>query len=229
LGPDRTLTLPQQPTAANVEISSVEWLFEPFWPGERLMARIEGKRTTLTDERGEPAGDELTAAVASVLEGSVQADQALVDGVWSARPFAGDEAEARQAFVAVDLVELDGQSLRDVPLQERRRLLESVVEEGTQVRLSPVVKHPLRSWLTGWRANGFTHYLAKHQNAPYRPGERNEDWLKLPIRLDAPVGVLGGLFGTRGRTRRIRDGGASVLPSEPPSSHAPTTDRGGSS
>ena len=224
MGGDRTLTLPQQPTAANVEILSVEWLFEPFWPGERLMARIDRPRISLTDERGEPAAGEMAEA-ASVLQGCIQADQALVDGVWSAQPF----AEGKPAFVAVDLVELDGESLHDVPLQERRRLLESVVEEGTQVRLSPVVKHPLRGWLSGWRANGFSHYLAKHQNSPYRPGERNEDWLKLPIRLDATVGVLGALIGTRDRTRRIRDGGASVLPSEPPSSHAPTTDRGGSS
>lgn len=224
MGGERPLTLPQQPTAANAEILSVEWLFEPFWPGDRIMARIEGARISLTDERGEPAAGDM-AAVASVLDGSVQADQALIDGVWSAQPFGDGEP----AFVALDLVELDGESLLDVPLQERRRLLESVVEEGTQVRLSPIVKHPLRGWLTGWRANGFSHYVAKHQNSPYRPGQRNEDWLKLPIRLDAPVGVLGALIGTRDRPRRIRDRGAAVLPSDSPSSHAPTTDRGGSS
>ena len=188
------------------------------------MARIEGQRISLTDEHGEPVRGEI-AAVASVLHGSIKAEGALIDGVWSAQPFAGGEP----AFVAVDLVELDAASLGDVPLQERRRLLESVVEEGTQVRLSPIVKHPLRGWLTGWRANGFSHYVAKHQNSPYRPGERNEDWLKIPIRLDAPVGLLGSLVGTRERTRRIRDRGASVLPSDSPSSHAPTTDRGGSS
>ena len=228
LGRECTLTLPQQPTAANAEILSVEWLFEPFWPGERLMARIEGSRISLSDEHGQPVAGEM-AAVASVLEGSIRADQALVDGVWTAQPFAGEEAAGLRAFVAVDLVDIDGQALHQVPLQERRRLLESVVEEGTQVRLSPLVKHPLRGWLSGWRANGFSHYLAKHQNSPYRPGERNDDWLKIPIRPDTPVGLLGGVIGTRERTRRIRDRGSSVLPSDSPSSHPPTTDRGGSS
>jgi len=108
--------------------------------------------------------------------------------------------------VAVDLVELDGEPLHDVPFQERRRLLESVIDEGVQVRVSPVVKQPLAGWLMGWRANGFTHYVAKHMNSRYLPGERNDDWLKLSLRAEAPRGMIGRLIGTRGeRIRRIRD------------------------
>ena len=220
---------PQRPTVANAEVLSVDWLFEPLWPGERLMAAVDHGRVTLTDELGRPAPRELDEA-AEVLGAAVMANQALVDGVWSAQPFVGDgsparnwadtlvqeglaeevpdplELERRRAFVAVDLVELDGEPLNDVPFQERRRLLESVIDEGVQVRLSPVVKHPLQGWLVGWRANGFTHYLAKHMNSRYVAGERNDDWLKLSLKAEAPRGLIGRLVGTRGeRIRRIRD------------------------
>jgi ATP-dependent DNA ligase len=220
---------PQRPTVANAEVLSVDWLFEPLWPGQRLMARVERRTVVLTDEMGRATDVELDEA-AEVIGAAVLADQALVDGVWSAQPFVGDGSLARQwaetlaeqgiagevpdplaserrrAFVAVDLVELDGEPLHDVPFQERRRLLESVIDEGVQVRLSPVVKHPLGGWLIGWRANGFTHYLAKHMNSRYLPGERNDDWLKLSLRADAPRGMIGRLIGTRGeRIRRIRD------------------------
>jgi len=220
--------IPMRPTVANAEILSVEWLFEPLWPGERLMARIDRGDVALTDEAGEPAATHLTEAC-PVLATAVLADGAVVDGIWSAQPFIGEgsmarnwadtlaaeglaeevpdplETERRRAFVAVDLVELDGQPLGDVPFQERRRLLESVIDEGVQVRLSPVVKHPLGSWLIGWRANGFTHYLAKHMNSHYLPGERNDDWLKLSLRADPPRGLMGRLVGSRERIRRIRD------------------------
>ena len=219
---------PQRATAANAEVLSVDWLFEPLWPGERFMARVHGGRVTLTDEMGKPARDELAEA-AEILSASVMADEALVDGVWTAQPFVGDgslartwadtiaeegldtelpdplASERRRAFVAVDLVELDGQPLHDVPFQERRRLLESVIDEGVQVRLSPVVKHPLGGWLIGWRTNGFTHYIAKHMNSRYLPGERNDDWLKLSLRAQAPRGLIGRLVGSRDRIRRIRD------------------------
>jgi len=220
---------PQRPTVANAEVLSVDWLFEPLWPGVRLMARFVRGTVTLTDELGHSAAPELAEA-AAVIAAAVMADEALIDGVWSAQPFVGDGSlartwadtladeglaeqmpdplavERRRAFVAVDLVELDGEPLHDVPFQERRRLLESVIDEGVQVRVSPVVKQPLAGWLMGWRANGFTHYVAKHMNSRYLPGERNDDWLKLSLRAEAPRGMIGRLIGTRGeRIRRIRD------------------------
>jgi ATP-dependent DNA ligase len=109
--------------------------------------------------------------------------------------------------VAVDLVELDGERLTEIPFQERRRLLESVIDEGVQVRISPVVKFPVAGWLVGWRANGFTHYIAKHQNSHYLLGERNDDCLKLSLRAAAPRGLVGRLvgFGRGERIRRIQD------------------------
>lgn len=224
------LVFPQRPTAANAEVLSVEWLFEPLWPGVRLIVRVDRGRATVTDELGKPAPPELDE-VADLLPAAVLAESAVVDGVWTAQPFVGDgslartwaetlaeegladelpdplESERRRAFVAVDLLELEGTSLLDVPFQERRRLLESVIDERVQVRLSPVVKFPVAGWLVGWRTNGFTHYLAKHQNSHYFPGERNDDWLKLSLRAEAPRGFVGRLvgFGRGERIKRIRD------------------------
>jgi ATP-dependent DNA ligase len=179
---------------------------------------------------GRPAEADLPDA-ADLIGPAVLAESAVLDGVWTAQPFVGDgslartwaetlaeeglaeevpdplASERRRAFVAVDLLELDGQALYDVPFQERRRLLESVVDEGVQVRISPVVKFPVAGWLVGWRANGFTHYLAKHQNSRYFPGERNDDCLKLSLRAEPPRGMVGRLvgFGRGERIRRIRD------------------------
>ena len=77
---------------------------------------------------------------------------------------------------------------------------------GIRVRLSPVVKQPLSGWLVGWRANGFTHYIAKHMNSRYRPGERTDDWLKLSLRAEAPGSFVGRWLGGRGdKVRRVRD------------------------
>ncbi len=222
------LLLPQRPTEARAEVLSVEWLFEPLWPGDRVMARIDDFGVRVFDELGRPAGEELRE-IEDLLRTGVLASRAVIDGVWSAQPFVGDGSLARQwaetiaeeglahelpdplaserrrAFVAVDLVELDGEPLHDIPFQERRRLLESVIDEGVQVRLSPLVKQPVGGWLVGWRANGFTHYVAKHQNSRYQPGERNDDWLKLSLRVEAPRGLIGRLVGSRERIRRIRD------------------------
>lgn len=193
--------LPQHATPSDAVVHSIEWLFEPAWRGERVMARLRGGRVSLTDERGEPASDEVATEAAEVLESALDADEALVDGVWTNMPFVGEgsaarhladaiaeegltdevpdpiENEPRRAFVAIDLVELDGQPLHDVPLMERRRLLTSVVDENVRVRVSPAVRVPIHNWLIAWRAAGFDRYVAKHVNSRYIPGEMTEEWL----------------------------------------------------
>jgi bifunctional non-homologous end joining protein LigD len=221
--PDAT-DLPQRATPSDAVVQSTEWMFEPAWKGERLMARLRDGRVTVTDATGEPVADELREA-AEVLEPALDADEALIDGVWTNMPFVGEgsaarhladaiaeeglaeelpdpiENEPRRAFVAVDLVELDGQPLHDIPYLERRRLLTSVVAEDVRVRISPAVRLPLANWLLGWRAAGFEHYIAKHVNSRYRPCEVCEDWLQIStaeVRGPSPVQRL---FGVRPKRR----------------------------
>lgn len=194
----------QQPTPARAEIASVEWLFEPFWSGDRIIISIADGAVIVTDAQGQP--DAELSDVGELVRAAVLAERAIVDGVWTAQPFLAELPEAdRRAFVAVDLLELDGESLLDVPLQERRRLLASVVDERVQVRVSPAVKQPIDGWLLGWRAAGFTHYLAKHQNSRYRPGERTDDWLKIDLHVSSSSGFVARLASSRERVRRIRD------------------------
>ena len=196
--------LPQQPTPARAEIASVEWLFEPFWSGDRLIIRIADGAATVTDVSGEAPPD--LSDVGELVRAAVRVGSAVIDGVWTAQPFLAEDPDADQrAFVAVDLVELDGEPLLDVPLQERRRLLESLVDERVQVRVSPAVKQPIGGWLLGWRAAGFTHYVAKHQNSRYAPGERTDDWLKVDLHVPSSSGFVARLVGSRERVRRIRD------------------------
>ncbi len=80
------------------------------------------------------------------------------------------------AFVAVDLLVLDEDDLRDVPLLERKRLLESVLPEGPRVRRTTFVREPAGSFIITWRALGFGGLAYKEANSRYHPGAVNEDW-----------------------------------------------------
>jgi bifunctional non-homologous end joining protein LigD len=221
--------LPQLTTHSDAVITSVEWLFEPAWRGDRLMARVHDGTVTLTDELGEPAGDAFAEAE-EVLAPAIDADDALLDGVWTSMPFLGEDSaarhladaiaeegledelpdpienEQRRAYVAFDLVELDGQVLHDVPYLERRRLLTSIVAEDVRVRVSPAVRNPIAHWLHAWRLNGFTHYVAKHVNSRYHPGEVAEDWLEVSTSERRGPSAMGRLVGARPKkVARIHD------------------------
>ncbi|MEX0630875.1 MAG: hypothetical protein WEE67_07195 [Chloroflexota bacterium] len=216
---------PQLATEASVGINSPHWSFEPYWIGERLLARVADGEIRLTDAGGH-AVDEFYPDLAEVLRTSVDADQAVLDGIWTAQPFLGrgsaaerwsealaDEAgdlpedgpdpaelEKRRAFVVVDLIELDGQFLGEHPYQERRRLLSGVVSESVRLRVTPSIKMPLQSWFHAWQENGFSRAVAKHANSRYRPGTSNEDWIIITIDSGRHPGVAG-LF-WKGRKKR---------------------------
>ena len=85
------------------------------------------------------------------------------------------------SYVAVDLLWLDGESLLDVPLLERRRHLESVLDESELVRRGIYVRPPIEAWIGSWRAIGFTELTFKAANSRYRPGTVTNEWVSAPM------------------------------------------------
>lgn len=79
-------------------------------------------------------------------------------------------------LVLTDLLWLDGEWLLDVPLLERKRLLESLIRGTELVRTGVYVRPPLATWIGSWRAQGFPGLTFKEANSRYRPGERADDW-----------------------------------------------------
>jgi ATP-dependent DNA ligase len=88
------------------------------------------------------------------------------------------------AIVAVDLLSLDDQPLLDIPLLERKRILESVLVESELVRRGIYIRPPIDTWIGSWRTFGFNRMAFKAANSRYLPGRPNPDWAiaDLPIR-----------------------------------------------
>jgi ATP-dependent DNA ligase len=88
------------------------------------------------------------------------------------------------AFVAVDLLAVDGSRLLDVPLLERKRLLESSIKPGELVRITPFVRPPIGSYVATWRGAGFDGLAYKGANSRYMPDARNDDWsiMSMPMK-----------------------------------------------
>ena len=93
----------------------------------------------------------------------------------------------RHAFVATDLLWLDGQSLLGVPLLERRRILEGVLVESSLVRHTAYVRPTASATISGWRQLGFAEVVYKGTNSRYRPGEVNDDWAQVKLRGSSPA------------------------------------------
>jgi ATP dependent DNA ligase domain len=109
--------------------------------------------------------------------GLLMRNNADLDVVARARSDPDDGArDPVDGFVAFDLLRVDGTSLLDVPLLERKRLLESIVEQSELVRVSAHVRPPIDTWIGTWKAMGLRGGILKAANSRYRPGEDSIEW-----------------------------------------------------
>ena len=145
---------------------------------------LDGYLTKLvvTDEPGAGQGfeDELPSTGSLIARSMIgvrrdrtaEATQRL-EAETAARTFAPEDAVN---FVAIDVLWLDGEWLLDVPLLERKRLLEAILPSERLVRPGLFVLPPVQTWIGSWRAQGFRGVSFKAANSRYRPGERCEEW-----------------------------------------------------
>ena len=76
------------------------------------------------------------------------------------------------ALVATDLIWIDDEPLFDVPLLERKRLLEAALDESDVIRRGMYVRPPIDTWVGSWRALGFSAITFKAVMLPPWPLSR---------------------------------------------------------
>jgi bifunctional non-homologous end joining protein LigD len=193
--PDRIA--PMQATAGVAPFDDPAYLFEPWWPGVRALAWVEGGR--LVRLRAEGLADAMTAfaELADELPELLVEDGVVLDGWLLAldeggwldtgllrRRLAGDPTAGRPGFVAADLLYCGGDPWGRRAFTARRQRLESVLRDGDRC----VVSHALRGEGTllaeALARFGLESLSARRLDARYRAGPAGEAWLRIPI---APV------------------------------------------
>jgi bifunctional non-homologous end joining protein LigD len=135
----------------------------------------------------------------AVLDGEVCA----LDEDGTARFEALQRGSGPLVLLAFDLLELDGEPVRDRPLRERRELLEEVLDPTVRgVRLSPAFEDG-DALLEAARAQGLEGVVAKRADLPYRSGRRTSEWQKLKLRAQEDFPIAGY---TRGEGKRAKLG-----------------------
>ena len=116
-------------------------------------------------------------------------------------------AEVPITYVVFDLLHLDGHSLLDQPLSDRRRLLHQVVDPGPWWRTSPVHDDG-PALLAATDAQGLEGVVAKRDDSRYEPGRAGAH-LAQGQGPAPPGGRRRGLAGRRGQPGRAGSGRCS--------------------
>jgi bifunctional non-homologous end joining protein LigD len=99
------------------------------------------------------------------------------------------------AYMVFDLLHLDGSSLLDVPLEERKRLLRRVIRPHPMVRYAAHVVGEGDAFVRAAAERGLEGVVAKRRASRYEPGKRSGDWLKIKLRREQEMVVAGWLPG----------------------------------
>jgi bifunctional non-homologous end joining protein LigD len=186
---------------------SSDHLFEPWWGGERALLAIgPGLAPGTGDVRIiDAAGVDRSAALPELAGTGVRvaARSALLDGeivVVDAEGRADPSALAQRldggggrsvAFLAFDLLHLDGRSLLGRPLVRRREALRRVLRPGDEVVAVPAIATEGRALFEAIVAQGLAGMMARQRQGPYLPGVRSRLWRFIPARAgDVPAAEL---------------------------------------
>jgi len=197
------IALPIKPPYPPAEARSVTeipqdegWLYEPKWDGFRCLAFRKEDKVLLQSKAGQPLGRYFPELVAALRE--LPARQFVLDGeivIFINRRLSFDDllmrihpAESRirklsastpARFMVFDLlVDGNGRSLTDLPLQKRRANLEKFfrpLSRNRMIRLSPASpKHSqAEKWMHELGVLGLDGIIAKRLDEPYLSGERD--------------------------------------------------------
>lgn len=197
------------------------WSFEVKWDGMRALAFLDGGRLRLQ------SGNERDVTVSwpelTELPDALPVSTALVDGELIAidevgrpsfsrlqqRMHVTNAAEARRraalvpvSYVVFDLLHLDGHDLTGLPLVDRRRLLDGVVEPGPAWRCSPVHDDG-QALLAAADQQGLEGVVAKRLDSTYQPGTRTRLWRKVKVRRRQEMVIGGWLPGEGSRAGQL--------------------------
>ena len=214
---------PMLASQADSAFNSKDWIFEIKWDGIRALSYIDAELSVRSRNDKEllqsfPELRELShLAPKTVLDGEIvivkggETDfQALLERsktvLFDNSRFAQPQEQA--TYIVFDILEKDGKSLLDIPLDERKKILKTSLKEGKHVLLSDFVEEYGEAYYEAALKKGLEGVIAKKKDSHYEPGIRSRNWLKIKKIHSCDCVVFGYTLGQGGRSATL---GALIL------------------
>ncbi len=162
------------------------WTYEVKWDGYRAIAVKDGSRIRLVSRNEKNLTRDYPQVVAAL--SGLKPAQLVLDGEIVALDGNGRPSfQALQhrstsglalVYYAFDLLSLNGKSLVQLPLMDRRRALANVIK-GSKLLLSEPLSGDVAEIQRAIQEYGLEGVVAKRRDSVYRPGQRSDAWIKV--------------------------------------------------
>jgi len=201
-------------TAVTAPPGGSHWLYEIKWDGVRALCLIDNGALQIHSRRGNRAEKQYPELAdlpkhvnaktvwldgeICVLDADGRARFELIQPRINAKPSAAPRLaeESPATLFLFDVLYADGYDLRGVPLDDRKRLLQSLVTPGDHIRISDSYATDGAQMLDAARNMGLEGVLAKDRRSKYEEG-RSRNWLKLKVLNEQEFVIAGFTAGER--------------------------------
>ncbi len=193
---------PMKPRLVDEPPTAGDWLYELKFDGIRAIAIKDGNKVKLISRNGNDLRGRFPE-IAEAVKG-LPVDECVIDGEVVALDEKGRssfqllqalEMEGRRApvrFYVFDLLQFDGKSLLQLPLVQRKELLQKICEGvGDPIRFSGELGGDAKSLLAEVKRRGLEGIVGKQRNSVYEPGRRSGAWIKIKC-VNEQEFVIGG-------------------------------------
>ena len=201
---------PMLATLVDKPFDAEDWLYEVKWDGYRAVAHLHKGKVELKS-RNNKSFNEKFYPIYEALKGLKM--DAVLDGeiiVSSDEGFSNfgqlqnwrSEADGRLLYYVFDILWLNGYSLIDLPLQQRREKLFEIIPEHPLIRISQTFATTGTEFFKAARDMKLEGIMAKKADSIYQPGVRTKDWLKIKVGRRHEV-VIGGYTKNDGTSKKF--------------------------
>ncbi len=205
---------PMLATAVTAPPGGSHWIYEIKWDGVRALCSIENGSLQIHSRRGNRAEKQYpeladlpkhVSAKTAWLDGEIcvldadgRARFELIQPRINAKPTAAPRLaeQAPATLFLFDVLYVDGYDLRGVPLEDRQRLLKSLVTADDHIRISESYSTDGVQMIEAARGMGLEGVLAKDRRSTYEEG-RSRNWLKIKVLNEQEFVIAGFTKGER--------------------------------
>ncbi|HEX9602380.1 MAG TPA: DNA ligase D, partial [Myxococcales bacterium] len=173
------------------------WIVERKYDGYRALSGLSSGRVAMWTRNGLDLVARFPAIARSLSQ--IVVGDAVVDGEIAILDAKGvprfeliQQGKNDEALLfAFDLLRLDGEDLRERPIEQRRDLLRSLFfNTPANLRFSEELHGPVRELLEELGRAGWEGVVLKRRGSTYQKG-RSRDWLKLKAHLSQELAIVG--------------------------------------
>ncbi|MDD1678064.1 MAG: non-homologous end-joining DNA ligase [Methanomicrobiales archaeon] len=202
------------------------WIFEPKFDGTRCIAHLSADRIFLQNRRMSDISGRYPDLIAALRE--AVPNDCVLDGeiiVFSGGKVDFHALQRREqqqrklridilsqkypaTYIVFDILFSGGENIMHLPLNMRKKLLAQHIGENDRVVVIDYLEESGETYFRAARKKGLEGIMGKREGAPYQPGVRSRDWVKIKREVEFDL-VVGGF--TKGEGWRSPLFGALVV------------------